>query len=63
VRRETPADDGSIEFVADLPESEAAELARIPGVEVLEEAMPATAQQPCAADGGYLQLLPSTRHA
>ena len=32
VRRETPADDGSIEFVADLPESEAAELARIPGV-------------------------------
>ena len=52
VRDERTAADGTLELVANLPESQQLELARMAGVEVSE--LPATLQ-PCAPDDVYLQ--------
>ena len=46
------AADGTLELVANLPEAQQLELARMAGVEVSE--LPTTLQ-PCAPDDGYLQ--------
>jgi GTP-binding protein HflX len=52
VRDERTAADGTLELVANLPETRKLELARTAGVEVSE--LPASVQ-PCAPDDGYLQ--------
>ena len=52
VREEHSTDDGSIELVVELPDTELLLLARTPGVEVLEVRGPDT---PCASGDAYLQ--------
>ena len=48
VLHERPRDDGGLDLIANLPEVEARELARSPGVEVAEAGEPRT----CAGEGG-----------
>jgi len=52
VRAEHSTDDGSIELVVELPDTELLLLARTPGVQVLEVRGPDT---PCASGDAYLQ--------
>jgi GTPase len=52
VREERSADDGSIELVVELPDTELLALARMPGVQILEVRGP---DMPCAPGNGYLQ--------
>jgi GTP-binding protein HflX len=52
VREEHIADDGSIDLVVELPDTELLELARTPGVQILEVRGPDT---PCASGDAYLQ--------
>ena len=52
VRGERSADDGTIELQVELPDVELLNLARAPGVQILEVQGPA---QPCARDSAYLQ--------
>jgi GTP-binding protein HflX len=57
VQGERYLDDGGLELVANIPESEARELARSPGVEVAD----VVGLQPCAVEGGYIQSALSAR--
>ena len=57
VQQERHLEDGGLELIANIPETEARELARSPGVEVAELA----AAQTCAGEGGYIQSHLSTR--
>jgi GTP-binding protein HflX len=57
VQGERYLDDGGLELVANIPESEARELARSPGVEVAD----IVGLQPCAVEGGYIQSALSAR--
>jgi GTPase len=52
VREEHSAEDGSIELVVELPDTELLALARTPGVQILEVRGPDT---PCASGDAYLQ--------
>ncbi len=52
VREEHIADDGSIDLVVELPDTELLALARTPGVQVLEVRGP---DMPCASGDAYLQ--------
>ncbi len=57
VQQERYLDDGGLELIANIPEIEARELARSPGVEVADVA----GLQPCAVEGGYIQSPLSAR--
>ena len=57
VRGERYLDDGGLELIANIPEIEARELARSPGVEVAD----VEGMQPCAVEGGYIQSALSAR--
>ncbi|MFZ9872154.1 MAG: ribosome rescue GTPase HflX [Steroidobacteraceae bacterium] len=64
IREEQVQDDGSIEWSAAVPDSEAAALARIPGVtvEALIPLVPPSGEHTtCVADRGYLQSAVSSR--
>ncbi|MGA1423276.1 MAG: ribosome rescue GTPase HflX [Steroidobacteraceae bacterium] len=64
IREEQVQDDGSIEWSAAVPDSEAAALARIPGVtvEALIPLVPPSGEYTtCVADRGYLQSAVSSR--
>jgi GTP-binding protein HflX len=52
VREETVGADGTLELIAEIPEAQQAELARMPGVEVIELQ---AAAQTCVSADGYLQ--------
>jgi GTP-binding protein HflX len=52
VREEHSADDGSIELMVELPDTELLALARTPGVQILETR---GADMPCASEDAYLQ--------
>ena len=57
VQGERVLDDGSLELTANLPDLEARELARTPGVELFDP----ESSQTCAVEGGYLQSTRSAR--
>jgi len=57
VRGERYLEDGGLELIANIPEIEARELARSPGVEVAD----VEGMQPCAVEGGYIQSALSAR--
>jgi GTP-binding protein HflX len=57
VQQEQYRDDGGLDLIANIPEAEARELARVPGVEVTELVEPQT----CAGEGGYIQSHLSAR--
>lgn len=57
VQGERVLDDGSLELIANLPDIEAGELARAPGVELFDP----EPSQTCAVEGGYLQSTHSER--
>jgi GTP-binding protein HflX len=52
VRSESTDPDGTVELVLELPQAQQDELARMPGVEVLQGSVPA---QPCVHGDAYLQ--------
>jgi len=52
VREEHSTDDGSIDLVVELPDAELLQLARTPGVLILEVRSP---DMPCASEDAYLQ--------
>ena len=57
VQTERYLEDGGLELIANLPDTEVRELARIPGVEIAEP----PALQTCAVEGGYIQSPLSAR--
>ena len=66
IREEQVQEDGSIEWSAAIPDSEAAALARLPGVtvEALMPLVPSSGEHTtCVADRGYLQSETSARRS